>query len=776
MKRTLNVVLAVIVAISSIVGNSAVVKAETEKEKTVIALDPGHDERHGGASAGGLNEQDLTLKIAYYCKEELEKHDEIEVYMTRTDAACPYPDTTKSARCIEQRVIAAANAGASMYVSLHLNAEEWGTSACGVEVIYPNDSWNAGLGSTGMRLAQYIQGELTALGLYDRGIYYRNSTIGETYPDGSVSDYYTAQIAGKENGIASVIVENAFITNATDRANFLQTEEGLKKLGVANANAILKTLGNHVGWEYWDNHWYYYVNNVAQTGWQAINGYWYYFNEVGQMQTDWEYVDGFWYYMNSDGQMQTGWLQQQEGWYYLNPSGAMQIGWKVINGTKYLFDNNGLMVDGAQAFIIDVSKWQGTIDWDKVVAAGVDGAIVRCGHGDETTEPDGQWRDPKFEENIAALNRLGIPYGIYYYNTATTVEQARIQARNAVEMIKQTNAQPTMPVFADIEQDAGNCDLVSIAKIYMEEFVANGYKAGIYANDNYWKNYLNDLSLNVYYKWVAAYGINNGNPASGFIPVNGFENYMMWQYTSQSVLDGITANTVDCNVLFEWHNKPNGWLKNNGAWYYYENGRLAHDWRFINGQWYYFANGGQMQTGWQAIRGNWYYMDNNGVMQTGWKLLGDSWYYMAGSGAMQTGWLYLNGTWYYMTQGGAMQTGWECVNGIWYYMDKNGAMVTGWRYLENTWYYMAGSGAMQTGWVCLNGTWYYMDQSGAMRTGWEFVNGIWYYMDRSGAMVTGWKYLEGTWYYMDGSGAMLTGQHTIGGKTYLFSNSGAWIG
>lgn len=125
MKRTLNVVLAVIVAISSIVGNSAVVKAETEKEKTVIALDPGHDERHGGASAGGLNEQDLTLKIAYYCKEELEKHDEIEVYMTRTDAACPYPDTTKSARCIEQRVIAAANAGASMYVSLHLNAEEW---------------------------------------------------------------------------------------------------------------------------------------------------------------------------------------------------------------------------------------------------------------------------------------------------------------------------------------------------------------------------------------------------------------------------------------------------------------------------------------------------------------------------------------------------------------------------------------------------------------------------------------------------------------------------
>ena len=625
MRRTLNVLLAIVMAVSCTMGSTVPVKVFAEGGKTVIALDPGHDDKHAGASAGGLNEQDLTLKIANYCKEELEKNDGIEVYMTRTDGACPYPDTTKSARCIEQRVIASANKGASLYVSLHLNAEEGSTSSNGVEVIYPNSSWKSGLGSTGMRLAQYIQSELTALGLYDRGIYYRDTTIGETYPDGSVSDYYTVQIAGKENGIPAVIVENAFISNATDRANFLQSEEGLKKLGVANANAIMKTLGNHVGWEYWNNHWYYYLNNTAQTGWQFINGYWYYFNLEGQMQTDWEYVNGYWYYLNSDGQMQTGWFHQEEGWYYLNPSGEMQTGWKVIDGKKYLFNDNGVMIEGAQAFIIDVSKWQGTVDWDKVAAAGVDGVIVRCGHGDATTETNGQSHDVKFEENIAALNRLGIPYGGYYYNTATTSEQARLQAQNAVAMITQANANPSMPVFVDIEQDGGACDLVSIAKIYMAEFVAHGYKAGIYANNNYWKNYLNDSSLDVYYKWVAAYGSNNGNPMPGFVPVNGYENYMMWQYTSQTVLDGITANTVDCNVLFEWHNKPNGWLKNNGAWYYYENGRLAHDWRFINGQWYYFANGGQMQTGWQAIRGNWYYMDNNGVMQTGWKLLGDSW-------------------------------------------------------------------------------------------------------------------------------------------------------
>ena len=756
MRRTLNVLLAIAMAVSCIAGNAMHVKAETEGKKTVIALDPGHDDRHGGASAGGLNEQDLTLKIAYYCKEELEKYDNIEVYMTRKDAACPYPDTTSSARCIDQRVLAAANAGASLYVSLHLNAEEWGTSASGVEVIYPNSSWKSGLGSTGMRLAQYIQGELTALGLYNRGIYYKDSTIGETYPDGSVSDYYTVQIAGKENGIPSVIVENAFITNATDRDNFLQTEEGLKKLGVANANAILKTLGNHVGWEYWNNHWYYYSNNVAQTGWQMIGGVWYYFNAEGQMQTGWELVDGEWYYMNEDGAMQTGWLLNKEEWYYLNPNGVMQRGWKTIDGTKYFFNSDGEIVDNAKAFIIDVSKWQGTIDWDKVAKTEVDGVIVRCGHGDETTEEDGMWQDEKFAENIEALKRLGIPYGIYYYNTATSVEQAYVQAQNAIDMMKNANAVPTFPVFVDIEQDAGTCDLVAIAKIYMEVFAMNGYQPGIYANANYWNNYLNDSSLNRYQKWIANYGVNDGYANAEYEPKADFGNYVMWQYTSQGIVDGITENTVDCSVLFDWYQGMNGWVLVNGKWFYYENGYLTYGWRVINGTWYYFAGNGVMQTGWQMVDGIWYYMNADGAMQTGWQYVNGTWYYMNGSGAMLTGWQYVNGTWYYMHTSGAMLTGWQMVDGIWYYMNTDGAM--------------------QTGWQLVNGQWYYMNTSGAMLTGWQYVNGAWYYMNTSGAMTTGWQYVNGTWYYMNGSGAMLTGRHTIGGKTYLFSGSGAWIG
>ena len=211
------------------------------EEKIVVALDPGHDAKHAGATQGELLEHILTLKIANYCKEELEKYG-IEVHMTREDEACLYPDVENSGKCIEQRVIAAKAAGAQVYVSMHINAQQNGTSANGVEVIYPNDSWKQEHGRNGALLAQSIQDELVRLGLADRGIYTRDTTIGETYEDGSVGDYYSVQIYGKENDLPGIIVEHGFITNANDRETFLTTEEGLKSLGLADARGILNYL------------------------------------------------------------------------------------------------------------------------------------------------------------------------------------------------------------------------------------------------------------------------------------------------------------------------------------------------------------------------------------------------------------------------------------------------------------------------------------------------------------------------------------------------------
>ena len=373
MKRVLNIFLAIALGVSSIFGVTRTVYAEEnagenieEIQKVVVALDPGHDAKHAGATAAGLLEHELTLKIANYCKEELEKYENIEVYMTRTSAECPYPYTDRSGRCIAERMLAAQNAGASFYVSFHLNAQDGGTAANGAEVIHPNANWKPDVGAKGKALAQMIQNELVSLGLTDRGIYSLNSSIGERYPDGSASDYYTVQISGKECGIPGVIVENAFLSNASDRNNFLTTEEGLKKLGVANANAIAKMVGAKIGWVYENNAWYYYVNEVAQTGWLLENGTWYFMNDEGVMQTGWildggtwyylhgsgtmatgwNYINGTWYYMNNNGVMLTGWQYIGGHWYYMNESGAMQVGWLLDGNHKYFLDSSGAMSTG----------------------------------------------------------------------------------------------------------------------------------------------------------------------------------------------------------------------------------------------------------------------------------------------------------------------------------------------------------------------------------------------------------------------------------------------
>ena len=112
---------------------------QTQSSNIVVALDPGHDSTHVGASANGVREEVLTLKIAQYCKAELEEYAGVSVYMTRTTADCPHPGGS-SAHDIDQRVADAAAAGASVYVSFHLNSS-LSSAAKGAEIIIPNTNW-----------------------------------------------------------------------------------------------------------------------------------------------------------------------------------------------------------------------------------------------------------------------------------------------------------------------------------------------------------------------------------------------------------------------------------------------------------------------------------------------------------------------------------------------------------------------------------------------------------------------------------------------------------
>lgn len=205
-----------------------------------ICLDPGHGGNDSGATAFGAKESDLTLKIAQYCKEELAKYD-VNVVMTRTT------DTRLSeeaAMDLKNRVEVAKKAGASYFISIHINSAQ-NSAAHGAEVYYPNTSSNKNLSSNGQNLAKAIQSQLAALGLYDRGIKIRNYTDGTTSsnPNSSDQDYYGVIRYAKQANITGLIVEHCFISNKDEFDKYLGSNAKLQQLGIADAKGIVSALG-----------------------------------------------------------------------------------------------------------------------------------------------------------------------------------------------------------------------------------------------------------------------------------------------------------------------------------------------------------------------------------------------------------------------------------------------------------------------------------------------------------------------------------------------------
>lgn len=205
-----------------------------------ICLDPGHGGSDSGATAFGAKESDLTLKIAQYCKEELAKYD-VNVVMTRTT------DTRLSeeaAMDLKNRVEVAKKAGASYFISIHINSAQ-NSAAHGAEVYYPNTNGNKNLSTNGQNLAKAIQKQLTALGLYDRGIKIRNYTDGTTSsnPNSSDQDYYGVIRYAKQANITGLIVEHCFISNKEEFDKYLGSDAKLQQLGIADAKGIVSALG-----------------------------------------------------------------------------------------------------------------------------------------------------------------------------------------------------------------------------------------------------------------------------------------------------------------------------------------------------------------------------------------------------------------------------------------------------------------------------------------------------------------------------------------------------
>ena len=180
--------------------------------------------------------------------------------------------------------------------------------------------------------------------------------------------------------------------------------------------------------------------------------------------------------------------------------------------------------------VIDVSYHNGTIDWEKVKAAGVDGAILRCGYGDNIASQD----DKQWKRNADECTRSGIPFGAYLYSYAKSTAQAKSEAEHVLRLIK--GYKLSYPVYYDLEEHGTESGAVERARIFCEAIKAAGYMPGVYANKNWWDNYLKGLTG--YTRWVARYN-----------DTLGMDNVDMWQYTSDGSVSGISGR-VDMNHCY----------------------------------------------------------------------------------------------------------------------------------------------------------------------------------------------------------------------------------
>lgn len=219
-----------------------------------------------------------------------------------------------------------------------------------------------------------------------------------------------------------------------------------------------------------------------------------------------------------------------------------------LTGKTYTVPSTSKITNG-----IDVSKWNKTINWNKVKAAGIDFAIIRVGYrgiGNGKLYPDEiDTGDLNYKKNIQGALAAGIPVGVYIYSQAITTAEARAEARYCIERIQGMNL--TLPIVMDVEYYDNNSGRLAEAKLsktaqtniclaFAEECKAAGYSSMIYANRSMFETKMNVSQVEKQSKiWLANY-----TTATSYS-----RDYDYWQYSATGIVNGIST-VVDCNFGF----------------------------------------------------------------------------------------------------------------------------------------------------------------------------------------------------------------------------------
>ena len=274
---------------------------------------------------------------------------------------------------------------------------------------------------------------------------------------------------------------------------------------------------------------YVYENGAYR---EAVNADYANFNQFYRLKTKytgWQTIDGYKYFYTSEGNAVTG--------------------DQVISGVKYTFDASGkLTSEGGQntntgngTLGIDVSKWNGTIDWQKVKNAGVSFAIIRVGY--RGSSKGSMIDDSMFKTNIAGAQAAGIKVGVYFFSQAVNEVEAVEEASMVIDRLSGYSL--SYPVYLDVEKSGGRGDGIdkdmrtAVCKTFCQTITNAGYRAGVYSNKNWLTEKLDASQLSGYSIWCAHYADKCGYTGS----------YSMWQYTDRGSVDGINGD-VDLDRVY----------------------------------------------------------------------------------------------------------------------------------------------------------------------------------------------------------------------------------
>lgn len=237
----------------------------------------------------------------------------------------------------------------------------------------------------------------------------------------------------------------------------------------------------------------------------------------------------------------TGWQNIGGKTYYYLDNHKFVTGEQVIQGAKYTFASDGSLVTSSGMFGIDVSKWNGNIDWNSVKSSGASYAIIRCGYRGSTT--GALITDPKFAANIAGANAAGLKVGVYFFTQAVNEKEAVEEASMVLDLVKKYAI--SYPIFLDVESSGGRADGIdkatrtAVCKAFCATIQDSGYTAGIYANKTWLNEKMDVGALGSYKIWLAQY--------AAAPTYNG--RYNLWQYSSKGSVPGIAGN-VDLNLSY----------------------------------------------------------------------------------------------------------------------------------------------------------------------------------------------------------------------------------